>query len=990
MRKIVLITISTILLILLVLITYLSIYGFKTDSFNILIKNKINEYNPKLTIKLDKVFIKLNLSQGSFNINIKDSTLLAESNEIQISNIDINTNITKFIKKEKSLKNIKVQSSENSIKSITSFMNTVNYDLSRYVLYSQIKKGSLNFELETSFDDSSQHVKSYTILGSAKDVNINLLGYGELNNINFNFNVQDNLTRISNLNLSYEEINLSSKSIEIIGKEVGVYKINGDIQNTKALINPNLIFNLAKIKQDHISNKKILLQSKNLFSFNIYKNRRIKNLEINSTINFDEIYLSNKYKNIIFLKEGVIKSKYENKKLTADIVSKFIFSDERKLKKDFKNNNLKLSLKSKNNKNIKINGTISNKKSTIDPKLILSLLKLDPNILTSENLNIQSENKFKFEVNDGKIENYIVNSSINLDKLRFNEKIQNTVYLKDLKTQLTFDDKLLKVNLKSKYSFLNNDYNNQLDNNIFNLKFKKNDLKISDIEIFFDTKNNKINTKEFKKYLDFTGDIIDDQIINLKSNFKINVSVDNKLNIKKLSILSNLNFDNLNINYKSDLIKKYLENYENKLAIRNPNILLEYNDNIINLQLDGKYSLKDKEDNFLIKLEGNKNNFDIYSLLDLDNSILNLNEIKYYKKQNIPSELKISVNNFNNNLNFKRISFTEKENNISIKNLVFSDDYKIKSVDEVDVNFFNKNQILNNFKIKRKLNNYDIKGYHIDGERLVESLISDNKKNSILKLFKNINPSITLNINKIYLEKNEYLEKFVGTMNFKNNKLFLAKINGVLDEKNKFSYSLRTTLKDERITNIFIKEPKPFINNYKFIKGFEDGELNLVSIKIENTSRSNLKITNFKIKEVPILAKILTLASLQGIADLLTGEGIRFNEFEMDFKTKNNLTEIDEMYALGPAISIMMDGYIERDKLTSLRGTLVPATTINKTISKIPLLGNILVGSKTGEGVFGISFKIKGPPNDLKSTVNPIKTLTPRFITRTLENLKGD
>ena len=32
--------------------------------------------------------------------------------------------------------------------------------------------------------------------------------------------------------------------------------------------------------------------------------------------------------------------------------------------------------------------------------------------------------------------------------------------------------------------------------------------------------------------------------------------------------------------------------------------------------------------------------------------------------------------------------------------------------------------------------------------------------------------------------------------------------------------------------------------------------------------------------------KILTLASLQGIADLLSGEGIRFNEFEMNFTNK--------------------------------------------------------------------------------------------------------
>ena len=108
----------------------------------------------------------------------------------------------------------------------------------------------------------------------------------------------------------------------------------------------------------------------------------------------------------------------------------------------------------------------------------------------------------------------------------------------------------------------------------------------------------------------------------------------------------------------------------------------------------------------------------------------------------------------------------------------------------------------------------------------------------------------------------------------------------------------------------------------------------------------------------------------------------------MNFQSKQSLTNINEMYAIGPAISILMEGYIDRNELTSLRGTLVPATTINKTISKIPLLGNILVGKKVGEGVFGVSFKIKGPPKDLKTSVNPIKTLTPRFITRTLEKLK--
>ena len=107
-----------------------------------------------------------------------------------------------------------------------------------------------------------------------------------------------------------------------------------------------------------------------------------------------------------------------------------------------------------------------------------------------------------------------------------------------------------------------------------------------------------------------------------------------------------------------------------------------------------------------------------------------------------------------------------------------------------------------------------------------------------------------------------------------------------------------------------------------------------------------MKIYDFKLKELPALTKVLTLASLQGIADLLSGEGIRFNEFEMNFSNKKDLMTINEIYAIGPAISVLMEGYIEKDNLISLRGTLVPATTINKTISSIPLIGDILVGKK--------------------------------------------
>jgi hypothetical protein len=231
------------------------------------------------------------------------------------------------------------------------------------------------------------------------------------------------------------------------------------------------------------------------------------------------------------------------------------------------------------------------------------------------------------------------------------------------------------------------------------------------------------------------------------------------------------------------------------------------------------------------------------------------------------------------------------------------------------------------------------------------------------------------------------MDNLNGNLFFKNKELFEGNLKGYFPNNKKMTFTVKTN-NNNKITTLFIDYAKPLVKRYKFIKGFEEGILDFYSLKKGNTSQSTVKIYEFKLKELPTLTKILTLASLQGIADILSGEGIRFDEFEMNFKNKDKLMTIDEIYAIGPAISILMSGYVEKDKLISLRGTLVPATTINKAIGSIPVLGKILVGSKTGKGVFGVSFKIKGPPKKLETTVNPIKTLTPRFITRTLEKIK--
>ena len=116
----------------------------------------------------------------------------------------------------------------------------------------------------------------------------------------------------------------------------------------------------------------------------------------------------------------------------------------------------------------------------------------------------------------------------------------------------------------------------------------------------------------------------------------------------------------------------------------------------------------------------------------------------------------------------------------------------------------------------------------------------------------------------------------------------------------------------------------------------------------------------------PAVIKLLSLADLGGLADLAEGEGLSFDILEIDMEKNKDFLKLNEILALGPSMSVLMEGYQEENGLTSLRGTIVPAKTLNKIISKIPVIGSIVIPKEIGEGMFGISFKMKGPKVKLK------------------------
>ena len=327
----------------------------------------------------------------------------------------------------------------------------------------------------------------------------------------------------------------------------------------------------------------------------------------------------------------------------------------------------------------------------------------------------------------------------------------------------------------------------------------------------------------------------------------------------------------------------------------------------------------------------------------------------------------------------------EKKNIFKINGLILDKKFKLKELRDLSFDYIDREKQKNLIKLFYKNDIYFLKGQNFNANNLIETILNDDQDTD--SFFSKGDVKINIEIDKVYLDKTHQLKKLKGNLNFIDKELKKSNLSANFSNGGKLEFTV-SSKQDEKITILTMDRAESLVKRYKFIKGFEGGILDFYSSKKDDLSKSTLKIYDFKLKELPLLTKILTLASLQGIADILSGEGIRFDEFEMNFQTKKNLITIDEIYSIGPAISILMDGYVEKNKIVSLSGTLVPATTINKAIGSIPVLGKILVGSKTGEGVFGVSFKIKGPPKNLATTVNPIKTLTPRFITRTLEKIK--
>ena len=673
-----------------------------------------------------------------------------------------------------------------------------------------------------------------------------------------------------------------------------------------------------------------------------------------------------------------------------------------KIKLDIKNINLFLSTKNPEiiyqDINIPINSLqiYINFVSLLKSKLSINKIKVNYDFIDIERIK-----KIIVETKPSSFKSFMFNN-ITQGKVKGNLLIyfENNFQISNYEAKGEVDQ--LHINLPNKLKVEKINFNFNLDKHLVlidSLNSKIKDIIITDGSLNIERKkelfvSGSVDTKvnldqvKIKKYL-----FIDDDFDFLKNKIKFEGNVLNKfslifsntLKIKDYKYEAESESNKFEVTFKNKIKSPLLDDSIDIFESKNSKVkfyLAKKENNFFNIE--GNYKLNNDDiSNFKIVNNFTKNKSKFKIDFDFKQS-LKIDILNYKKETNKISKIFADFVITNNTLNIKNFNYSEGKTLIRLKNALFENKLlkKFKSV-EVKT-YFGKNEN-NNFSIlfdKMIL----IKGLKYDSTNLIKEVTND-KKNDYLK---NITKEIEINIKDVKSTLSEVLRDFRLLGKIEKGKFVKISSKSEFNNNQFLDISLKkTTNKDKKFLEIYSDVSKPLLSEFSFFKGIEGGNLLFSHSFNEFSSSSNIKIEKFRVKNAPVFAKLLALADFGGIADLMSGDGISFELLEIKLSKDKEVLKIEEIYAVGPSISILMDGYVEnKTGLTSLRGTMVPAKELNKLISKIPILGNILIPKDVGEGLFGVSFKMKGMPGKIKTTVNPIKTITPRFITKALEKLK--
>lgn len=188
----------------------------------------------------------------------------------------------------------------------------------------------------------------------------------------------------------------------------------------------------------------------------------------------------------------------------------------------------------------------------------------------------------------------------------------------------------------------------------------------------------------------------------------------------------------------------------------------------------------------------------------------------------------------------------------------------------------------------------------------------------------------------------------------------------------------------KRVLTSYTSNAGVVLRHMNLFDDMKDGEMQITGIFQDELPThplvGKLVIGPHRVKDVPLLTKLLTVATFTGIVDILSGEGLMFQKCEMPFRKENMVIRLEDAKSVGPSIGLTVQGDVDLNQDTlNLKGVVIPAYMFNAMIRSIPVLGNIF-GALAGDGLVAVNYSMKGNLDDPAVSVNPLSALTPGFL----------
>ena len=144
-------------------------------------------------------------------------------------------------------------------------------------------------------------------------------------------------------------------------------------------------------------------------------------------------------------------------------------------------------------------------------------------------------------------------------------------------------------------------------------------------------------------------------------------------------------------------------------------------------------------------------------------------------------------------------------------------------------------------------------------------------------------------------------------------------------------------------------------------------------------------IRDVRVVRAPAMAQLLTVASLQGLADTLNGTGIYFARIHAPVKVRGSQMTLGQTRATGPALGLTAKGVVDLEaRVLDINGVIAPAYGLNSAAGALPVVGPLLV-SRQGEGLFGLTYSARGPFDAPRVLANPLSIAAPGMLRRMFE-----